>query len=358
MRQSALLSSGLLLGCNRSAAKPEEVSGKHTSKRKLGVALVGLGYYSTDLLAPALQLTHHCELRGIVTGSPEKIPVWRERYGIPAANVYNYENMDAVADNDDIDVIYIVLPTALHAEYAIRAARAGKHVWCEKPMAMTVTECQAVIDACEAAGVKLSIGYRMQHEPNTQTVIGYADSEPFGKIRSVRAEAGFGGRPPKTGWRSKPEMGGGALYDMGVYAINGLRYATGLEPTLVRRATRTVPDRVDVTTDFELLFPNEIKAGGRTSIVEKINRLRVDCAEGWYELSPMQTYNGVEGVRSDGLKLDQPIENQQARQMDNDALAILNDTPVLVPGEEGLRDIRIVNAILDCARTGRETPIG
>jgi len=118
-------------------------------KKKLGVALVGLGYYSTDLLAPALQQTSYCELRGIVTGSPEKIPVWKQRYGIKDSNIYNYQNMHQIADNDEIDVIYIVLPTGLHAEYAIKAANTGKHVWCEKPMARTAKECQEIIDACK-----------------------------------------------------------------------------------------------------------------------------------------------------------------------------------------------------------------
>ena len=119
------------------------------SNEKLGVALVGLGYYSTNLLGPGLQHTEHCELRGIVTGSPEKIPVWQEEYGIPDANVYNYETMHEIANNDDIDVVYIVLPNNMHAEYSIIGANAGKHVWCEKPMAMNVTECQAMIDAAE-----------------------------------------------------------------------------------------------------------------------------------------------------------------------------------------------------------------
>jgi glucose-fructose oxidoreductase len=106
--------------------------------KSLGVALVGLGYYSTDLLAPALQETMHCHLAGIVTGSPEKIPVWQQKYGIADANVYNYDNMDRIANNDAIDIIYIVPPTGLHTEYSIKAANIGKHVWCEKPMARTV----------------------------------------------------------------------------------------------------------------------------------------------------------------------------------------------------------------------------
>src|SRR5688572_18664961 len=140
-------------------------------KKRLGVALVGLGYYSKDLLAPALQLTEHCYLAGIVTGTPAKAEEWKAKYNIPDKNIYTYQTFDSIANNPDIDVIYVVLPPSMHAEYVIRAAKIGKHVWCEKPMAMTVTECQQMIDACNKNKVKLSIGYRLHHEPNTQKII-------------------------------------------------------------------------------------------------------------------------------------------------------------------------------------------
>src|SRR5688500_13686238 len=137
-------------------------------KERLGVALVGLGYYSTDLLAPALQLTQKCSLAGIVTGTPSKAEKWKQQYNIADKNIYNYESFDSIANNPDIDVIYVVLPPSMHAEYAIRAAKAGKHVWCEKPMAMTEAECKGMIDACKANKRSLAIGYRLHHEPNTQ----------------------------------------------------------------------------------------------------------------------------------------------------------------------------------------------
>ncbi len=338
------------LGCDFS-----KVTGQPNTN-KLGVALVGLGYYSRDLLAPALQLTNHCELRGIVTGSPWKIPIWQEKYGIADKNVYNYENMSSIANNDDIDVIYIVLPTGMHSEYSVKAANAGKHVWCEKPMARTVQECKAIIEACQKNKVKLSIGYRMQHEPNTQTIIQYGKNQPYGPLQEVNAEAGyFEGRSDH--WKLVKSMGGGAMYDMGVYPINAMRYATGLEPVAVEVATHStnrpeIYTEVDETTDFTLSFPNGIIATGRTSFGMGINTLTVKCAKGWYELSPFQSYSGIQGKTSDGTILNESIPNQQARQMDNDALAILNDSKVLVPGEEGLNDIKIVEAVYKSAATG------
>ncbi len=332
-----------------------------TTKTKLGVALVGLGGYSTGQLAPALQLTQHCELKGIVTGTPSKIPDWQKRYGIKDSNVYSYETMHEIANNDEIDVIYIVLPTGLHAKHAIIAANTGKHVWCEKPMAMNVPECQSIIDACQKNKVKLSIGYRMQHEPNTQTVIEYAKSQPFGPIQDLRALAGYRGGGG-SGWRFQSKMGGGALYDMGVYTINGIRYASGLEPIAVRSASQSTSrphifHDVDETTEYELELPNGILAYGRTSVGESINQLRVNATEGWYELSPMQSYGGVQGKRSDGQLLNKPIRSQQARQMDDDALAILENKPVMVPGIEGLKDIRILEAIVESANIGERVLI-
>src|SRR5688572_18671575 len=127
-------------------------------KTRLGVALVGLGYYSTDLLAPALQETKNCYLAGIVTGTPAKEEIWKKKYNIPDKNIYNYSNFDQIANNPDIDVVYVVLPPSMHKEYVVRAAKAGKHVWCEKPMAISVEECEAMIAACKQNKRSLAIG--------------------------------------------------------------------------------------------------------------------------------------------------------------------------------------------------------
>ncbi|WP_282019016.1 Gfo/Idh/MocA family protein [Salegentibacter mishustinae] len=327
------------------------------NKEKLGVALVGLGNYSTGQLAPALQETEFCELKGIVTGSPEKIPLWQRKYGIKDQNVYNYDNMDRIANNDEIDVIYIVLPTGLHAQYAIKAANTGKHVWCEKPMAKTSEECRAIIEACNKNRVKLSIGYRMQHEKNTQTLIKWAETKPFGKMKNLKAEAGYYG-DPMTPWKLEKEMGGGAMYDMGVYPLNAARYTTGLEPIsvsarhIINRAE--IFDEVDETTTFNLEFPNGITADCKTSFGENLNNLEVNCEDGWYYLRPFQSYSGVKGKASDGTVLPPFGKNQQAVQMDDDALAIIQDKPVLVPGGDGLKDIIILEKIYESASKNGE----
>jgi glucose-fructose oxidoreductase len=327
----------------------------------LGVALLGLGNYASTRLAPALQLTEHCKLRGIVTGTPSKVPMWQEQYGIESANVYSYDTMAGLIDNPNIHVVYIVTPNHVHMQYAIAAARAKKHVWCEKPMAMDAPECQAIIDACRENGVELCIGYRVRHEPNTQTVIGYASSRPYGAILDVVSHAGFRGfgtAADANAYRLKRAMGGGALFDMGLYAINAARYATGEEPIRVRNARQwterpEIFTEVDEWTEFELEFPSGVIAHCRTSFGENIDSLDVTCESGSYRLAPMNVYTGVRGETSDGTQLNQMIANQQAKQMDDDALAIIERRAVLAPGEEGLQGVRIISAIQEAASTGQ-----
>lgn len=330
-------------------------------KEKLGVALVGLGYYSTDLLAPALQLTQHCELKGIVTGTPSKAEKWKQLYKLQDKNIYNYQSFDEVANNPDIDVMYIVLPPSMHAEYSIRAAKAGKHVWCEKPMAPSVAECKSMIDACNNNKVKLSIGYRMHHEPNTQRIIKFRKDLTYGKVLNATAAAGyFDGRTDH--WKQKKSMGGGVMGDMGVYPLNAVRYSTGLEPIAVTAtASTTRPEiykEVEETMVFNLEFPGGVTAACEASFGKSMGTLQVNCSKGWYKLSPFQAYSGIDGITSDGIKLSATIPNQQARQMDDDALSIMNNTSVLAPGEEGLKDTLVVEAIYRSVATKGKVKVG
>ena len=352
-RRSFIKRTGLMAAA---VSFPQLVFSIPLQKKKIGVALVGLGYYSRDLLAPALTRTEFCELRGIVTGSPEKIPVWQNKYGIKDANVYNYDNMHQIANNDDIDVVYIVLPNGLHKKYTMIAADAGKHVWCEKPMALTAKECQEMIDACKRNKVQLTVGYRMQHEPVTKEIISWRQSKPYGQMLRLKAAAGYynsGG--DGSHWKLHKELGGGAMYDMGVYPLNAVRYATGLEPLWVEaKIENKRPNlfKVDETTYFELGFTKGIRASCMTTFAGSPNKLIVECEKGWYELEPFQSYSGVRGSTSDGGNLSPFRGNQQAQQMDDDALAILQSKDPMVPGEEGMRDLIVVDAIFKSAAAG------
>ncbi len=332
-------------------------------KEKLGVALVGLGYYSTDLLAPALQQTKHCYLAGIVTGTPEKAEAWKKKYNIPDKNIYNYENFHQVADNPAIDVVYVVLPPSMHKEYVVLAANAGKHVWCEKPMAVTAAECRAMIDACNKNKRTLAIGYRLHHEPNTQAYRKIVNQKLLGKV--LKAGCGAGYYDSRTNhWKQNKALGGGALLDMGVYAIQGARLGTGMEPVAIVSAqtSTTRPeiykDGLDETTTATLEFPGGVMADIKTSFGENINYLNITCGKGEIKVSPYQSYAGVKAVSPLGeINHRYSVPWQQAKQMDDDALSIMNKKPMLVPGEEGLRDIRIVEAIYKSAGIGKRVAL-
>jgi glucose-fructose oxidoreductase len=330
-----------------------------SKKDKLGVALVGLGYYSTDLLAPALQQTKDCYLAGIVTGTPAKADAWKKKYNIPDKNIYNYQNFDQVASNADIDVVYVVLPPSMHHEFVIRAAKAGKHVWCEKPMAITPQQCQEMIDACANNKRSLAIGYRLHHEPNTQEYSRIVKEQLLGKVKHVKCAAGYFDNRTNH-WKQNKALGGGVLYDMGVYAIQGARLGTGMEPvSIISAKTSTTRPEIyknglDETTIATLEFPGGVFADIKTSFGENINFLDITCEKGSINMAPYSAYSGLQGKSPLGeIYFPYNVPWQQAKQMDDDAKSIKAGTPMLVPGEEGLKDITIVNAIYKSAATGK-----
>ncbi len=354
----------LAIGSATSLFSPNSLLAATSPKKdKLGVALVGLGYYSTDLLAPALQQTKNCYLAGIVTGTPAKAEAWKAKYKIPDKNIYNYQTFDQIANNPDIDVVYVVLPPSMHKEYVIRAAAAGKDVWCEKPMAINPAECHAMIAACRSNKKTLAIGYRLQHEPNTQAYRQIVKKRLLGKVKSVECAAGY--RENRTDhWKQNKAMGGGVLYDMGVYAIQGARLGTGAEPlgVLSAKTSTTRPqiykNGLDETTEAELLFPGNVIAKIKTSFGENINYLNIMCDKGDVRMAPFSAYSGIQGASPLGsIAIPYEVPWQQAKQMDDDALSIMTGKPMLVPGEEGLRDIRVVEAIYKSAALGRQVAI-
>jgi len=245
--------------------------------RKLGIALVGLGTYSTLQLGPALQQTEHCQLAGIVTGTPSKAQEWMQKYNIPKENVYDYQRFDLIADNPAIDIVYVVLPNSMHAEYVIRAAKAGKHVICEKPMGLNVRECEQMIQACRKAGVKLSVGYRLYFEPHHLEVRRLAQSKELGTMKLMETALGFSMADPKS-WRLNKQMGGGgAIMDLGVYAIQGARRTIGEDPVAVT-AQGFVRDKVvfkDIYESmfFQMEFPGGALSSSSTTYTSYVDRL-------------------------------------------------------------------------------------
>lgn len=338
-------------------------SSAHAAKRKdkLGVALVGLGSLSTNQIAPALEKTGHCQLAGIVSGTPEKRTKWAKQYGLPESSIYDYESFDKIADNDAIDIIYVVLPNSMHAEYTIRAAKAGKHVFCEKPMATSSEDCRKMIAACSAADRQLGIGYRCQFEPHHLECMRLAKEKKFGELRQIVAGFGFKMGNPKQ-WRMNKELaGGGPLMDVGIYALQACRYLAGGEPTEISAfEVKTDPvlfANLEETLNWSMKI-GDVACSCQTSYAYNgINQVQAYGTNGQFGLAPAFNYSGIKGTSSAG-----PIEFPQVdhfqMELDSFAQCIKNNLPTSVPGEEGLRDMLIIEAIYKSAQTGQTvTPV-
>ena len=255
--------------------------------------------------------------------------------------------------------MYVVLPVSMHKEYTIRAAKAGKHVICEKPMALNVQECREMIDACKNANRMLSIGYRLHFEPYNMEMMRLGQQKIYGPVLNIDCQNGFAYNGDPNAWRLKKAMaGGGGLMDMGVYTIQGARYVTGEEPIFVTaREEKLRPDffkEVDETVYYELEFPGGTIAKGVSSYNKNCNHLKAKAEKGWFELSSAYRYGGMAGATSDGPMKFDPNVNQQALQMDDFAKCIVENKPTRVPGEEGLKDIKIVEAIYRSIASGKK----
>ncbi len=326
------------------------------SRPRLGFALCGLGELSEQQIAPALLKTERCKLVAVITDSPAKASAWQSRYGIPAHSVYSYDTMGRMADNPDIDVVYVVTPNALHLQHGTDAARAGKHVFCEKPLEISVERCQQLISALKAANRRLGVAYRCRFEPHHLEAIRLARSHEFGALRSIDAYFGFNIQP--SVWRLKRALsGGGPLLDVGIYALQATRYLTGEEPTWVSGLT-TAGDavrfsEVEASVLWQARFPGGTVAQcGASYACAPTGYVRAIGERGGFTLDPAFNYGGIRGLRSDGRPLDFPDIDQFAAEMDDFARCIQEGTPSIVSGEEGLRDVRIMMAIYRSARTG------
>lgn len=329
----------------------------------LRVAIMGLGSYGTRV-AEAMQSSKKAKLVGVISGTPSKVKDWQAKYNIPDKNCYNYDNFDNIKNNPDIDAVYIITPNALHRPQCLRVAKAGKHVICEKPMAVNAKEGQEMVDACKNAGVKLLIGYRMHFEPKTLEIIRMRKAGEFGKTYFFQGLCGFRIGDPGQ-WRlNRALAGGGAMMDIGIYAINGARYMLGEEPTWVTaQETKTDPikfkDGVDETITFQFGFPSGATASClSTHTINNLDRFFLDGEKGYAEMLPSTGYGPIKGRTHKG-ELDFPHVTHQTVQMDEMADIILNGKTPIVPvdGEEGVKDMKIIDAIFQAAKTGRKVDL-
>ncbi len=327
--------------------------------RPIGYCVVGLGRISVDHFLPGLAATEHCRPTALVSGHPDKAKRIAARYGIPASSIYSYADYDRIRDNPAITAMYIGLPNSMHAEYTIRAARAGKHVLCEKPMAKSPSEAQSMIDACQTAGKKLMIAYRCQLEPTNLRAIETIRSGALGKLQLIESGNGFSIQPGE--WRLTRTLGGGGpLVDVGIYSLNACRYLTGEEPVEIKATTYT--DRsdprfqeVEENLAWTMRFPSGVVASCMTSYGANTDGYyRVFGSKGMLELSPAFGYEGIKMITRTAGK-STPYDSHEkdpahfTRQADYFADCILNNKPVKMSGEEGKRDLEWIAKIYSAA---------
>jgi predicted dehydrogenase len=329
----------------------------------LRVAIMGLGSYG-NRVAEAMKDCKKAKLVGAISGTPSKLKDWQGKYGIPEKNCYNYETYDQIRNNPEIDAVYITTPNALHHDQVIKVAAAGKHVICEKPMALNAKEGQEMVEACKKAKVHLLVGYRMHFEAKTLEVIRMRNAGEFGKILFFQGQCGFRIGDP-TQWRLNKQLaGGGSLMDIGIYAINGSRYMIGEDPVWVTaQETKTdhvkFKEGVDETIQFQLGFPSGAVASClSTYSMNNLDRFFLNGEKGFAEMQPSTGYGPIKGRTNKG-ELTQPHVTHQTVQMDAMAGIILEgqQPPVPVNGEEAVKDLKIIDAIYKATKTGEKVAL-
>jgi predicted dehydrogenase len=329
-------------------------------QRQLRWCIVGLGRISMNNFMPGVKISQKSRITALVSGHRDKAEKQAALYGVSPKFIYNYENFDTIKDNKEIDAVYIALPNSMHAEYTIRAAKAGKHVLCEKPMATSVADCKSMIAACREAGVKLMIGYRCHFEPTNLRAIELIRSGAIGTVQTIQSSFGFNIRAGE--WRAERKMaGGGPLMDVGIYSLNACRYLTGEEPVDIK-ANASVIDHdgrfhdVEENISWTMKFPSGIVAACNTTYgAQMVGAYTVNGSKGILDVSPAFVYQGLHLTAQlpDHKVIDEPNTQSDPYQFKNEADHFVdgvfeNKTPK-TPGEEGLRDMELISEIYKAA---------
>ncbi len=335
--------------------------------KRVGFAIVGLGRLSLDQILPAFATSKYCKPVALVSGDADKARKIATQYGIADDHVTDYAGYEKLKGMADVDAIYIVLPNSMHKEFVLRGAAIGKHILCEKPMATSVADCEAMINACKKANVKLMIAYRQQYEAMNRTLENAVQSGKLGKLRSMLATNSQAEGDP-TQWRlNKALAGGGCMPDVGIYCLNAARFLSGEEPEEVLATTLQPKDdprfkEVESHCSFVLRFPSGFIATCTTAYdVHRSTFLRIEGTERWGEMSPAFGYHGSklrfsqlnEQRHEEVVEPSIPDKDQFATEMDHFADCVLTGREPRTPGAEGLQDQRVIDAIYRSAAMGK-----
>ena len=333
--------------------------------KRLGIAVVGIGHLTLEQIMPGFGQSKHARVTALVSGDSAKARTVAAQYGVPDTHLYDYAGFDRLRDNPDVDAVYIVLPNDLHMEYTLRAAQAGKHVLCEKPMATSSADAARMVEACKAANRTLMIAYRMQYDPYHRALIAMARKQENGLVRLISAiNTQNQGNPAQ--WRQvRSQAGGGSLPDIGLYCLSAARYITGEEPVEVTAQVTQPKDdprfrEVEDTCAFTLRFPSGTVAQCAANYSSYESRhLRVMAADAYAELDPAFAYEGLTmriGRKSGQAHVVEQRRygehNQFARELDHFAVCLRTGRRPHTPGEEGLQDQRLMEAIYQAAQGG------
>jgi predicted dehydrogenase len=331
-----------------------------TPAKPVGYAAIGLGTISDIFMRACARVPEKAKITALVTGHPvEKGEKYAAMYGIPKSSIYTYETFDKIRDNKDVEAVYVGLPNSMHREFTERGAAAGKHVLCEKPMAISSAECRSMIAACKKANVKLMIAYRVQYEPLWNQMMEMVRSGDIGQVQSCHG--GFYGSQRAGAWRLDRKLaGGGSILDLGIYPLNAIRHILAEEPVAFTAvaSTREQSTRfaeVEQSVEWTMKFPSGILAmcgssygaSGPAYLTIQGDRGYLDMRPGFFYDPPHLT--GQAG----GKSIDIPGTGTAPYQFTNEAIhfsdCIRNNTEPLSPGEEGLKDMIAIEAIYKAA---------
>lgn len=324
-------------------------------KEKLRWGIIGCAGIAEGAVIPGLRLTERNEVAAIASRNAEKAKATADKHGIAAA----YGSYEALLEDSSIDAVYIPLPNHLHKEWTIRAAQAGKHILCEKPMALNAAEAEEMAEASEVAGVRLTEAFMYRYHPRYDMIRDVIASGEIGDLRGIHGTFTFNASSAVGNVRFRKAWGGGSVYDIGCYPISAARLILGREPeaATAHALFSAEHDDVDMMASGLLEFPDAVAltfecamwAGGR-------NTLQILGADGYIDVPEAFLYGGGRGANfrvvagGNSREVEVPQANQYALQADDFAAVVLDGKPQKFPPSDAVANMRVIDAVLQSAR--------